>query len=325
MGQRNSRKKELILNLYCKLYPQKLNKILRTNLSSIMLERDFDKRRIDITAISDDGKKCYIEVLLKKTDDIHYEQVKTIIERVINPQMDNLIVWIAPEFNQKHIQELFKLVASNYSCRNLELKIIRLNGEAVIPILEDINKASILEQVEKYNQIESIEDLFFFSNEIKCSGNTDNISFHGKDRYVEYTRKQNLLIKVIERLREDFWMNPNVHQYKDVENGNYISMGSGISSGIEYRVVINKSNSMGVEVCFGYDYKNIFYKLLSESKEDIEESLDFVHLVWNSKHEKIGWYLGNTFMYEEDLLIKRLARITKQYICIMDKYIRQAI
>lgn len=189
MGQRNSRKKELILNLYCKLYPQKLNKILRTNLSSIMLERDFDKRRIDITAISDDGKKCYIEVLLKKTDDIHYEQVKTIIERVINPQMDNLIVWIAPEFNQKHIQELFKLVASNYSCRNLELKIIRLNGEAVIPILEDINKASILEQVEKYNQIESIEDLFFFSNEIKCSGNTDNISFHGKDRYVEYTRK----------------------------------------------------------------------------------------------------------------------------------------
>jgi hypothetical protein len=324
MNQRNSRK-ELILNLYCKLYPQKLNEILGTNLSSIMLERDFGKRRVDITAKSDDGKSCYIEVVLKKTDDIHYEQIKKIMEVVINPNADNLIVWIATEFNHNHIQELFKLIASNHLYRNLEVKIIKLNGEAVIPILEEINKVNILEEVEKYNQIDSIEALFYLLRGIKCFGNNGNISSLPKEKEVEYTRKQKLLIKVVERLREDFWTNPNVHQYKNVENGNYISIGSGISNGIEYRVVINRSNNMGVELCFGHNCKKIFYKLLAENKEAIEESLDFVHFVWNNKHEKIGQYVGNNFMYEENLLVKRLARITRQYICILDRYIRQAI
>ncbi|MTK12126.1 MAG: DUF4268 domain-containing protein [Clostridiaceae bacterium] len=176
-----------------------------------------------------------------------------------------------------------------------------------------------------YDKIDSIENLFSLIKGIKCFRTDDTITFDWRDKEVGYTRKQKLLIKVIERLREDFWTNPNVHQYKNVENGNYISIGSGIGNGIEYRVVFNRSNNMGIELCFGYNYKSIFYKLLAKKKESIEESLDFLHLVWNNRYEKIGCYIGNTFMYEEDLLVKRLARITKQYICVLDKYIRQVM
>lgn len=65
----------------------------------------------------------------------------------------------------------------------------------------------------------------------------------------------------------------------NVENGNYISMVSGIVNGIQYKVVINKSNNMGIELCPGYEYKSMFYKMSSDSKEDILENLDFVYLI----------------------------------------------
>lgn len=325
MSKKNSRK-ESIINLYCKLFPEKLNKVLEVNLKSenIILERSFGERRVDITTIDDDGKRYYIEVLLKKADDEHYNQIKKLIEDISNPREESVIILIATEVQQSYIQELFKLVAVT-SYKNLTVNIVKIN-EIVIPILEEINKVNILNQVEMLNKVNAIEPLFTLINGIKSFGNKHTVSAKAfdKDESIKYTKKQILLVSVIKFLRSDFLIHPNLHHFKKVINGNYISIGSGINTAIEYRIVYNRSNNMGVELCFGSNQKAIYYKMLSK-QEMIEESLDYIPLVWNKKNEKIGWYIGNTYGYNEEQIVKRLGRMTKKYICALDKYIRQSI
>lgn len=54
-------KKEYLYQVFTKLYPKKLETILNTKFSRIKIGKKFGKRKVDITAADDVGRRCFIE------------------------------------------------------------------------------------------------------------------------------------------------------------------------------------------------------------------------------------------------------------------------
>lgn len=304
----NNSDKEYYYALYIKLYKEKLENILNLKLESIELDKNFAGRKIDLFSFLADGRKLFLELQLNKSDNIHLEQLKSIIKF---KEINNVeIVWIALEFSAdmlSKIEEEIKL-----SGKNIRFTALRLN-EQVIPYLHILNKIFINNVIGKLcimNEVEnhfSIEEIFY---------RQQNNQYDTLSNTLKTTKNEELMKNLLVQLREEIYYYPSIHRDKKLNN-NVIVLAGG-KSDINYYVGINKRNYLYVEIRFGLRHSELF-ELLLDNKEYICKQLDYLS-EYDVENTKIGTYI---YLRSDKikLQIKQIARITDRYLKLFSPYL----
>lgn len=312
-------KKEYLYQVFTKLYPDKLETILNTKLSGIKIDKKYVKRKVDITAVDDCGRRCFVEFQLSQSNQTHFRQVQELI--CSNFEESMLIVWIATSFKQEHINEINQIIIDG-SNKNIEFVALQLN-EKIIPILQQINSDDTFKQIDMLESLNTIERHYELVKGFKIYNGENIINSRVVDKNETYSYKQQYLIDVIKYLREDFKEFVNVHQFKDVSN-NYICIGTGVGD-IDFRIEYLRSGQVGISLCFTQvNSKKIFYRLLNK-REEIENKMDYLITDWNLSKNKISTYVNHFSNKSKDSTIKMLSRIIKRYVYTFTYYINESI
>lgn len=304
----NNSDKEYYYALYIKFYKEKIQNVLNLKLESIELDKNYNGRKIDLVSILEDERKLFLELQLNKSDNIHLEQIKSIIN---SKEINNVvIVWIAlafmPDMLSK-IEEEIKL-----SEKNIHFFALKLN-EQVIPYLHILNKIfinNIIGSLGIMNEVEnhfSVEEVFY-----RQQNNQSNTQFDTS----EITRKEELMKSLLIQLREEIYYYPSIHRDKKLSN-NVIVLAGG-KADINYYVGLNRRNYWYVEIKFGAKQSEIFGLFLA-NKENICDQLDYI-AEYDVENMKIGTYLylRNT---KKKIQIKQIARIADKYIKLFSPYL----
>lgn len=311
-------RKEYLYLVYLKLNPEELERIISSKLSEISLERKYGKRRVDISSLDLDGRKCMIEVQLSQSNDTHFKQVQELI--CTSGEVNTLIVWIATKFRGQDLMEIKHSIA--YGCKNIEFMALVLNEE-VVTELEAINSLELFKQVEALENLKTIQQHLTLVEGIKSYNGKPVINTKADSINSNYTYKQQFLLDVLKELRRDCRFFPNIYQYKSVDS-NYFTLGSGYED-ISFRIAYNRKGLVGIELIFSHiKTRPIFFKLL-ERKNEIEDELDYLVTAWDSRFYKIATYVNPNSYRDRGNTTKLIARIAKKYVYNFDKYIKEAI
>lgn len=318
-------RKEYLYSIYLKKNPKELCEKIGIMLSEndIMLERKYKnekgKRRVDISGIDETNRRLFCEIQLSKSDEKHYIQIMQLIDLARHDE-STVITWIATGFTSEYIKKLMQLIVSN-SKKTIELVFLKLNEEVIKPLME-INQCEQFKQIKMLNRLNDIQEQFTLVNSIK----NYNGSKLGSLKYIvlkdTYTYKEKILIKILNRLRQDCEEQGNIYQYKDV-SGNCFGMGTRYG-GIDFKVTVDRRNRIGIILGFSnVKSKKIYYKL-KEKKGEIDDEFCFM-LSWNDEYEQVSTFLSLGWFHDKEKMILIFGRIIKQYLYGFDKYLKEAI
>ena len=313
-------KKEYLYQVFTKLYPEKLETILNTKFSGIKIDKKFGKRKVDITAVDDGGRRCFIEFQLSKSDNTHFMQVQELV--CSNFSESILIVWVATSFKEQHLNEIMQnsIYCTN---KNIEFVALKLNEKDIISILEEINYSDTFKQIGMLERLHKVERHYELVRGVKIYNGENIVDSRIVDKNETYSYKQQYLIEIIKYLRYDFKEFVNVHQYKNVKS-NYISLGT-LYSDIDFRVHYVRSGQVAISLCFTQvKSKEIFYKLLNR-REEIENKMDYLIGKWDINKNKITTYINPISNNGRDTTIKMFSRIIKRYVYTFSYYLNQVI
>lgn len=304
----NNSDREFYYALYIKFQKEKVENILNLKLENIELDKNFSGRKIDLVSTLEDGRKLFLELQLNKSDNIHLEQIKSIIK---SKNINNVvIVWIALEFKTDMLSVIEKEV--KLSTKNIHFVALKLN-EQVIPYLHLLNKIfinNVIENIGILNKVEnhfSIEEIFY-----RLQNNQNDI----QSNTLEITKKEELMKSLLVQLREEIYYYPSIHRDKKLDN-NVIVLAGG-KSDVNYFVGLNRRNFLYVEIRFRLKQSEIFDLILA-NKEHICDQLDYM-AEFDAENMKIGTYLYLRST-KKNLQIKQTARIADKYIKLFSPYL----
>ncbi|MEG0774368.1 DUF4268 domain-containing protein [Clostridium sp.] len=311
-------RKEYLYLVYLKLYPQELERITSSQLIDIALERKYGKRKVDISTYVSDGRTCMIEVQLSPSNDNHFRQVQELICR--SDEVNTLIVWVATKFRERDLIETKHSIT--YSGKNIEFIALAIDEE-VVNKLEVINSLDSYKQVDALKNLRTIQQHLTLVEGIRSYNGRPVIYTKAEHMNNSYTYKQEFLLDILKELRKDCKFFANIYQYKSVDN-NYFTLGSGYED-INFRIIYNRKKMVGVELIFSHSKsREVFFHLLNK-KNEIEDELDYLVTLWDSSYHKIATYINPNSYRDRESATKLIARITKKYIYVFDKHIKEAI
>lgn len=309
----NNSDREFYYALYIKFHKEKVENILNLKLENIELDKNFSGRKIDLVSTLEDGRKLYMELQLNKSDNIHLEQLKSIINsKDIN---NTVIVWVAVEFKScmlSDIEEEIKL-----SSKNIHFVALKLS-EQVIPLLNILNNTfinNIIENLSILDEIKNhynIEEIFY-----RLQNNKNNINTKKKiDDAFDLNKKEDVMKYLFVQLQKEIYYYPSIH--RDKKLCNYVIVLAGGKSDVYYHIGLNRRNFLYVELRFGLKQSEVFDRLLVD-EEYICNQLDYL-AEFDVQNMKIGTYLYLR-SNKRKLQIKQIARISDRYIKLFSPYL----
>lgn len=307
----NNSDKEFYYALFTKIYKHKIEDIIKVNLNDIELDKNIDNRKVDIYAITNENKEVFIELQLGISDNIHLNQLKTIIQTQEN---NMIVVWIATDFKVDMLNEIEQEIKDVR--KNIHFIALKLNIE-VMAYLETLNKIFITEVIDNLKILNEVDNHFeIIENFYRLQDKNNTTTYLKKvEEPLDLNNKQNVMKYLFNELRKQIYYYPSIHRDKKLDN-NVIVLAGGKAE-VSYFIGINRKNMLFVELRFGEIAKDIFNELLKK-EEEINDILDFM-IEFDAVNHKIGThiYFANK---NREVLIKRIARITDKYIKYFSQY-----
>ncbi len=288
------------------MFPEALERLLRLKLHCIELDKNLENyRKVDIFALAD-NKEVYMEVQLSSADNIHFSQLEKIIQST--KRNNYILVWLASDFSCDYMEKIYMTIKK--SGKNIEFYAIRIN--------ENIRELDILNSLHPFKLMINLSMLHSVKEKLKIKESryiemedgiitADNKDFN--DIKAKENPKEELLGQVLEELRKEInWYAP-IFKNKSVTS-RVINIGSG-KSDVSFGVGINRHNELFVHLRFN-DNVNEMFETLLKSKDKIDSDFDFL-TEWEVNFRKIVTYLYWD-KKKQDVIIKRLVRITAKYI-----------
>lgn len=319
---RNNSRKETLFSIYIKINQHKLERALKLEFRTLVMEKWCDNRRIDMIGIDMLGRKIHIEWQLDSNFKNHFIQIQDLIVSAKKYE-STVIVWGAIGNREDLYIELLQTVALN-SEKNIGLIFLQINDEA-ISILSEINQMKQLEQIGHLDRLNLVEPIFTDIKGIKNYNSSKIMKAEIEEpTNMSYTYEEKLLVSVIKRLREDFKECANIYQYKNIKSKKNFSIGSGFQD-INYKISFDRRRRVSIELVFSNPInKSIFNRLFEEvEKEKIDNEFNYI-LKWDRNYHKIGTYFPNSSFVNPNM-VKIFCRIVKLYIIGFDKHIREAL
>jgi hypothetical protein len=277
--------------------PSLLSQFIGGAYRHIELERYQQQMYIDMYGCQiKNNLPVYVETQLTKADSTHFEKVKNVIETI----EEGIVIWIAPEFKDEYIKNLYDLLhfamakpvnlyGISFSDSYL-FQLDRLNKQGQIEIWDKINRQQL--ELPVLQMFKSIE-IAPFNYQGKLEENvTDPITtIKGANKYFLRSLKQ----------RVPFFF--NAHRSKANLNKRQIVFGAG-RCGLDYVVCLEDTN------------RNCFFKLrltnerhrqlYKQIKQLLRGKITYKHVVFNENE------IAFSFPDTTDV-IKRIQNVISQF------------
>lgn len=313
----NNSKREYLYSLFLKFHKDIIEELISEKVDDLILEKTYVTRKVDISCIDIRGRIVLIELGLRPSDYTHYKQVNELIQQYIEENISIIIIWGALTHNAEYIENILLKIIKH---PNVEFFAVGINEE-ILPILDKINSAQSKHQIEMLDSLLKVKEQFKIYRSLRTNINYDTSQIV-KIESLEYTEKQKILIRIIERLRTDCMEYPNVHQYKNV-NSNCFILGSGYQD-INFKVTIDRAWVLSIELVFCQSSTKKIFEYLYSNKEEINDKFDYI-LEWNTKFYKIYTNINRVSSKITDIDINRFCRIVKRYLNNFDDVLKTAI
>ncbi len=302
--------REFILNLYLYFNPSVIGDLIGYNIDNVKLESNYNGRKIDILADSNQ-KKVFIETQITKSDDTHLNQIKFIIDNV-DANSHTVIIWIANSFHELMLDNIVEYIRD--SGKNIEFVAIDLvsNVDSILETLQEFGEFGIVENLWRLDDVIELDVVSKYYRKTNT-----NIVSENSIQEENKNEKEIIMEKILEEIIRQLFYFTNVHREKKMD-GNVIVLGSGYGE-INYLVCLNRYNNLTIELRFNNNTKEIFDKLLKH-KEDIEEVMDFV-IDWDYQLFRI--YSEQAYQGGEsnkDRIIRQQVRVLEKLINYFTKF-----
>lgn len=142
---KNGSIKEFIFNLIVMKNPSLLSLYINGEYQFIELEQYYQQMYIDMYGWQEKNNvPIYVETQLTSSDPTHLDKVKRIIETID----EGIVIWIAPEFNEEHVNELYSLLHFRIA-KPINLLAVTFN-ESYLPYIDKLDQRP---QMEIWNKI----------------------------------------------------------------------------------------------------------------------------------------------------------------------------
>lgn len=142
---KNGSIKEFIFNLILMKNPSLLSLYINGEYQFIELEQYYQQMYIDMYGWQEKNNvPIYVETQLTSSDPSHLEKVKRIIETI----NEGIVIWIAPEFNEEHVEKLYSLLHFRMA-KPINLLTVTFN-ESYLPYIDQLDQRP---QIEIWNKI----------------------------------------------------------------------------------------------------------------------------------------------------------------------------
>lgn len=315
----NGSNKEFLFSTFLKLNKKILEEELGVKIDYLHLEKNFKSRKVDMNgSINGNKERLLIELQTDNSYPVHFKQVQELIA-IANADEITTIVYGSLGAKDDMISELMETVVF-YAEKNIRLVLLTINQD-IMPILQEINVIDKTLQIREFERLKDIDKIFVDKKSIEiCNSIATNLI---KEEQENMSYEEELLLSILKRLRIDSKeISVNIHRYKKLTGKNFGIGGN--YGGITYKVLINKNKTVGAELTFDNEGKEVYYKLLS-SKETINDEFDYI-LKWHTKFEKVGIYYPISFFYtDRQMMINRLCRDTRRLIICFNNHIKEIV
>ncbi|MEI2368915.1 hypothetical protein [Niallia circulans] len=143
----NGSEKEFLLTVWLSQHKIILEKELDLTLENVQLEKHYPGMKIDMYACDYHlGTEVFVESLLLKSNKTHQNKVM----KIINMISGGIIIYLALDFHQKHIEELKQAIQS--SRKPISLYFLKLNPN----IFESLQKLNHMHKLKIYESFDSV-------------------------------------------------------------------------------------------------------------------------------------------------------------------------
>lgn len=308
----NGSDKEYYLALHIKFYKEMLEKIINLEFTGdIVLDKNFNGRKVDIYSILSDDRELFMELQLNKADMTHLKQLIHIIE---NDDLNNyVIIWIALEHDDKFLKQIEEAIENTN--KNICFYALIINKE-IVDYLQKINEMNINDRVDNLSMLNSVNNHYFIKEIYYKVKNIMNLKPYKKEIInLNLNNKFDVMQKIYKKMQEEVYYYPSIHRDKKMD-GHVITLGGGCCD-TYYFIGINRKNYLYVNLKF-CESQNELYEMLLNKKDEINSEFDYM-TEFNIDERKIS-----TFIYfdkKRDLRIKQLVRIVNKYIRYFSPYL----
>lgn len=255
--------KEFALNYYISKNKNIIESIIDKKIESVELEKYFyGNRKIDIFCkCSESDNNIYIESQITTSDTNHLEYVKGLVDSV---DEGSIIIWIAPNFQKSHTNDI-EMLMKNIG-NKVELYLLEVDFQ-LLDTLKAISERHVLKITK------DIEDLIVKDKDISILKKWGEVK--SLDKLINL-RKKSIRVyrnkKIIKKLREESSYINAFKEKRDLDR-NAIQIGAGRNS-VEFVITYENSKSESYVGCrFTHVNKDIFDRIL-DSKNKLVEKLD---------------------------------------------------
>ncbi|MEI4770483.1 hypothetical protein WAX74_12635 [Psychrobacillus sp. FJAT-51614] len=255
--------KEYLLSVFLSKNKEILEKELNLTLENVQLEKHYPGMKIDMYACDYNlGAEVFVESLLLKSNKAHQNKVL----KLINMMDKGIIVYLALDFQQKHLEELKQVIQTSGKAisiyflklnTNILDNLQKLNQMHKLKIYENLNLLNTLNPIQ-YLEKESIVEPIVAKRLVRVDKSYDLESRKGANEFL------------LDALRSRISYFLTFHREKANLSNLILSFGAGRSDCNYYVSLSDRRNMAFVELRFSDNNSNI-YNSIKEKEESVQE------------------------------------------------------
>jgi hypothetical protein len=279
-------KKEFILTLYLKKYPEIIEDLIGIPIEGVRTEVSSGAKYIDLYAVNRDRKvEIYVENQIKPSDRSNH--LKTKLTPLINNIAEGYLIWIAPKFQKEHIEEVKKLLRENPQ------KYINFYAaetqQGVLKRVEYLNTLYELDVWQKLDIINEVNHKFnLVDRYIRMPKSHIGKAYIGEYQY-DFSRDDDIKEYLAEQLCKNIPCFLNFHiQKKHLLNDRILKIGAGLGEVTYFCSALDMRSRAIVGIRFEHS-KQVWYQYFKQNEMLLLKNIGF-NICFNDKYRTISYH-----------------------------------
>lgn len=279
-------KKEFILTLYLKKYPEIIRDLIGIPIEGVRTEVSSGAKYIDLYAVNRDRKvEIYVENQIKPSDRSNH--LKRKLTPLINNIAEGYVIWVATKFQKEHIEEVKKLLRENPQ------KYINFYAaetqQGVLKRIEYLNTLYELDVWPKLDIINEVKDKFILVERyIQMPKSHIGKAYIGEYQY-DFSRDDDIKKYLAEQLCENIPYFLNFHiKKKHLLNDRILKIGAGLGEVTYFCSALDVRSRAIVGIRFEQS-KQVWYQYFKQNEMLLMKHIGF-KICFNDKYRTISYH-----------------------------------
>jgi hypothetical protein len=308
-------KKEFIFTLFLKKYPKTIEKLIGLPIEGIKTEVNYGSKYIDLYAVNSDRRiEIFVENQIKPSD--WSDHLKGKITPLINNISEGYLIWIAARFQQKHIEEIKRILRDNPQ-KYINFYAVEIQEEVLnrIEYLNTLYELDVWDNLDTINEIE--EKVKLVDCHLQMPKTHIGKVYIGEERY-DFKRdddvKEFLAVQLCKK-------NPrflNLHaNKKHLMNDRILKIGAGLGEVTYFCSALDRRHRAIVGIRF--EYSKLEWYLYFKKNENLLKKNICPNICFNDRYRTISYYIKSD---RENIpeIVEQIVEVFEKFILFFSPY-----